>query len=177
MGRTRVFMAVAGVAVAAGLAATAGRAAVSRVVDGHVVCSIAASFEFGVPANVLLAVAEQEGGRPGQWVRNTNGTYDVGPLQFNTAYLRDLARYGITPQDVSAPGCYPFRLAAWRLRDHILHASGDFWTRVADYHSFDPRYNAPYRKAIIARASWWARWLDERFGTVDVATEANGGRP
>ena len=26
----------------------------------------------------MLAVAEQEGGKPGQWVHNTNGTHVVG---------------------------------------------------------------------------------------------------
>jgi hypothetical protein len=58
----------------------------------RVVCSIAAAVKYQVPANIVLAVAEKEAGKPGQWVRNTNGTHDVGPMQFNTAYLRDLAR-------------------------------------------------------------------------------------
>jgi hypothetical protein len=38
-----------------------------------------------------LAVGGKGSGKPGQWVRNSNGTHDVGPMQFNTAYLRDLA--------------------------------------------------------------------------------------
>ena len=62
----------------------------------RVVCSIAATVKYQVPANIVLAVAEKEAGKPGQWVLNTNGTHDVGPMQFNTAYLRDLAGYGIT---------------------------------------------------------------------------------
>lgn len=61
----------------------------------RVVCSIAAAVKYEVPANIMLAIAEKEGGRPGQWKRNNNGTDDVGQMQFNTAYLRELGRYGI----------------------------------------------------------------------------------
>jgi hypothetical protein len=39
-------------------------------------CSIQAADHYRIPALVLLAVAEQEGGKPGQKVRNSNGTYD-----------------------------------------------------------------------------------------------------
>jgi len=81
-----------------------------------VVCSITAAVRYEVPANIVLAVVEKEGGRPGQRVRNPNGTYDVGPLQFNTAYLKELRPYGITAADVEQSGCYPYALAAWRLR-------------------------------------------------------------
>ena len=62
----------------------------------RVVCSIAAAVKYEIPANIVLAVAEKEGGKPGQWVRNSDGSHDVGTMQFNTAYLRDLAPYGIT---------------------------------------------------------------------------------
>jgi hypothetical protein len=52
-----------------------------------IVCSIFAAVKYEVPANMLLAIAEKEGGRPGQWNRNDNGTVDVGSMQFNTVYL------------------------------------------------------------------------------------------
>jgi hypothetical protein len=134
----------------------------------RVVCSIAAAVKYQVPANIVLAVAEKEAGKPGQWVLNTNGTHDVGPMQFNTAYLRDLARYGITPADVAAAGCYAFDLAAWRLRQHINKDRGDLWTRAANYHSRTPQYNAVYRADLVVRARRWADWLEARFATVDV---------
>jgi len=121
-----------------------------------------------VPANIVLAVAEKEAGKPGQWVRNTNGTHDVGPMQFNTAYLRDLFGYGITPDDVAAAGCYAYDLAAWRLRQHIKKDRGDLWTRAANYHSRTPQYNAVYRVDLIVKAVRWADWLEARFVTVDL---------
>lgn len=128
----------------------------------RVVCSIAAAVKYQIPANVLLAVADMEGGKPGQWVLNTNGTHDVGPMQFNTAYLKGLAKYGIAPSDVAAAGCYCYDLAAWRLRQHIKKDSGDLWTRVANYHSRTYVHNAAYRKGLIKKADKWADWLATR---------------
>jgi hypothetical protein len=135
----------------------------------RVVCSIAAAAKYEIPANLVLAVAEQEGGKPGQWVRNANGTHDVGAMQFNTAYLAgELARYGITPADAAAPGCYPYELASWRLRMHIRNDSGDLWTKAANYHSRTPYYNGIYRAQIMQRAAKWGSWLEARFATFDL---------
>jgi hypothetical protein len=131
----------------------------------RIVCSISAGVKYEVPANIVLAVAEKEGGRPGQWVRNTNGTHDVGPMQFNTTYLRELERFGITANDVAARGCYAFDLAAWRLRMHLRNDKGDLWTRAANYHSRTPRFNAVYRADLMRKAVKWADWLEARFVT------------
>jgi len=134
-----------------------------------VICSISAAAAYEIPANIVLAVAEKEGGKPGQWVPNPNGTYDVGRMQFNTAYLKTLANYGITANDVAATGCYSFHLAAWRLRQHIQHDTGDLWTRVANYHSRTYTHNQTYRADLMVKAAKWADWLAGRFVTYDVA--------
>ena len=126
----------------------------------RIVCSIAASIHYDVPANIVLAVAEKEAGKPGQWVRNSNGTHDVGAMQFNTGYLKGLtAQYGITANDVAAAGCYAYDLAAWRLHGHLQKDSGDIWTRAANYHSRTPNYNAVYRADLIIKANKWAKQL------------------
>jgi len=133
----------------------------------RVTCSIEAAVKYEVPANILLAVAEKEGGKPGQWVRNANGTHDIGPMQFNTAYLSELARYGITPGHVSQSGCYAYTLAAWRIRMHIRNDRGDLWTKASNYHSYTPHLNAAYRTDLMRRAARWGKWLDARFATYD----------
>lgn len=127
----------------------------------QIVCSIEAARKYRIPPEVMLAVVEQEDGKPGQWVRNSNGTHDVGPMQFNTAYLRELAGYGITAEDVAAGGCYPFDLAAWRLRGHLTEDTGDMWSRAAYYHSRTPQPHAVYRAQIEHRGNRWQRWLDQ----------------
>lgn len=140
----------------------------------RVTCSISAAAKYQIPANIVLAVAEKENGKPGQWVRNNNGTHDVGTLQFNTAYLRELARYGIVPADVAAAGCYPYELAAWRLRKHIAKDQGDLWTRAANYHSRTPRFNDAYRADLMERAARWADWLAARYPTHEISAVRAG---
>lgn len=143
----------------------------------RVSCSIQAAARFAVPANLLIAVAEQEGGRVGQRVQNTNGTFDVGPMQFNTAYLRTLASFGITSEDVAASGCYPYELAAWRLQRHLHRSDGDLWSRAANYHSRTPDLNARYRAAIRTRAAKWGKWLSDHVPTVEIAEVAPAQAP
>ena len=131
----------------------------------RVVCSIIAAVKYEIPANILLAIAEKEGGKTGQWVQNKNGTHDVGSMQFNTAYLEDLSQYGITADHVARSGCYAYDLAAWRVRQHIKNDQGDIWTKAANYHSRTPKYNERYRADLIAKATKWADWLGEHFFT------------
>lgn len=142
----------------------------------RVVCSVAASVQYQVPANILLAIAEIENGKPGQRVRNVNGTEDVGVMQFNTAYLASLSQYGITADVVSQKGCYPYQLAAWRLRQHIENDTGDLWTRVSNYHSRTPAINARYRAKVMQKATKWASWLTARFKTHEVRFDQSMGR-
>jgi hypothetical protein len=136
--------------------------------DERVTCSIAAATRYQIPANIMLAVAEKEAGKPGQWVRNANGTLDVGAMQFNSIYIGTLAHYGITAADVAAAGCYSYDLAAWRLRHHITKDEGDLWTRCANYHSRTPRFNVAYRADLMRRATRWADWLSARYQTREI---------
>ena len=134
----------------------------------RIVCAVIAAIKYEIPANILLAVAEKEGGRPGRWEKNTNGTYDVGLMQFNTAWLKDMERYGITVADVADDSCYSYDLAAWRLRGHLTHDNNDLWTRAANYHSRTPKYNTIYRADLIKKAQKWQYWLAKHFSTYDV---------
>lgn len=136
---------------------------------------MAAALKFRMPPELMLAIAEMEGGKPGQWVRNANGSHDVGPMQFNTKYLAHLqARYGITAADVAASGCYPYELAAWRLRRHLDRDQGDVWTRVANYHSRRPSDNAKYRRKLVRKAASWASWLAAHYRTPERAGPRRG---
>lgn len=134
----------------------------------RIMCSINASTRFNVPANILLAVAEKEGGKPFLRVQNENGTYDLGVMQFNTAYLRTLKKYGIDEHHVLVQGCYPYELAAWRIAGHIKNDKGDIYERVSNYHSYTPKYNAIYRHDLIVKAKKWAIWLKKHFEVIVV---------
>jgi hypothetical protein len=133
-----------------------------RPIQQVLTCCLNAAARARIPPEILLAVAELEGGRPGQWVRNKNGSYDVGPMQFNTRYLKSLRHHGITAEDVQDSSCYPYELAAWRLGRHLRRDHGDLYTRAANYHSRSPRHNHTYRSRLIPRAQKWQRWLENR---------------
>ena len=139
------------------------------VLEQRVTCSVAAAVKFNVPANLLLAVAEIENGRPGLESTNANGTRDIGLMQFNTRYLDSLARFGIRAADVAGSDCYPFDLAAWRLSGHLARDQGDLWTRAANYHSRTPRHNAIYRRKLRQVASRWETWLRQQFQVEEFA--------
>lgn len=125
-------------------------------------CSVQAADHYRIPALVLLAVAELEGGKPGQKVRNSNGTYDYGVMQFNTVSLADLRPFGIKEYHVLAKGCYPYYLAAWRIAGHLQNDQGDIWQRAANYHSRTPYYNSVYRTNLLRRAAKIASRVDAK---------------
>lgn len=139
-------------------------------------CAIAAAVKYDFPANVLLAIAEQEAGKPNTWSSNRNGTYDVGVMQFNTAYLRQLQRYGIHPEHVASDTCYPYLLAAWRLKTHLVNDRGSFWTRISNYHSQTTYYNQKYAASVAPRAERWATWLEKNYATKEVNAEPGQGQ-
>lgn len=127
----------------------------------RIVCSVIASRAYDIPADILLAIAEIEGGFPDQLVANKNGTYDVGYMQFNSAYLKSLSvKYDQNFTElVNQSGCYSFFLAAWRLKGHLTNDKGSIWQRAANYHSKTEQFNLRYQKKLINSAHQWAEWL------------------
>lgn len=121
-------------------------------------CIYSASSVYDLFPPYLLAVAEQEGGSHDSKVKNTNGTYDLGYMQFNTAYIKTLNKYGITESDVSQKSCYPYYLAAWRIANHIKDDSGSIVQRISNYHSRTPKYNEIYRKSLKTKIDKWNKW-------------------
>lgn len=88
----------------------------------------------------VLAVLAAENGRVGQFVRNTNGSYDIGPMQINTIHLPELARtFGVSAptmaQLLAYDGCFNVAVGAYVLRKRTNEASGDFWYGIGRYHS------------------------------------------
>lgn len=126
-----------------------------------VICCIEATQDYGLPPAVVLSVAQAEDGQAGLWVENGNKTYDVGVMQFNTAYLKTLKPYGITPEAVEASGCYPYKLAAWRIAGHLKNDKGDYWSRVANYHSRSPALNLKYQSRLLNFFGAWMKWFKD----------------
>jgi hypothetical protein len=127
-------------------------------------CVITAAQKQGIPANVLLALSSLESGKNGQFVKNTNGSLDLGHFQINTTqWDRDglfAGRIDISPFDVAFRGCYNAELAAWIVKQHINEKTGqDYWTRIANYHSKTKQFNELYKEKLIPLVVEWGQWL------------------
>lgn len=138
-------------------------------------CVIEASKRQKVPANVLLALASMESGKNGQFVKNTNGSLDIGHFQINTIHFGARGHFKnlpITQKDVAWRGCYNAELAAWLLAKSLNDPAAshqDFWTRAANYHSKTPKYNTIYKNKLVPFAVQWGEWLQKKEQQVSVS--------
>lgn len=91
------------------------------------------------------------------------GHFRVNPRHWAKGGL--LARYPEITQDAAAwDGCYNAALAAWLIQQQLSQPSqDDYWTRLASYHSSDPKENATYRSKLIPRAIEWGDWLQQQY--------------
>lgn len=117
------------------------------------VCIFAAAQTYSVPAPVILGILHVEGGRVGQAVLNTNGTYDLGPMQINTIWMPELARHWQVSQSqatqmVRDDACINIGVGAWILRKK-MNDTGSLYQGIAWYHSATPRFGHKYREKVL----------------------------
>jgi len=110
------------------------------------VCLAEAAREFDVPLAALAGLLAAEGGKEGEAIGNTNGSWDLGPFQVNTCNLNELVEQGFSPKAILTDGCVNAHAAAWILRREYAR-TGDLWTAIGAYHSRTPHL----RDAYIAR--------------------------
>ena len=112
-------------------------------------CIIEASQKHGVPLAALLGILSVEGGRVGEALSNTNGTWDMGPFQINTCHSNLLESKGMSPKDILTNGCANSHFAAWLLQYHVKQR-GDIWSAIAAYHSVTPHLGQAYLQRVQA---------------------------
>lgn len=117
-------------------------------------CLIMASQTYQVPPQVMIGILNVEGGRIGQEVANTNGTYDMGPMQVNTLWLEKLTHYWNVDRStarhwVRDDGCVNVHVAAWILRQKLDEAGGNLYNGIARYHSATPYLGTRYANKVI----------------------------
>ena len=116
-------------------------------------CLMLAAQTYSVPPAVMVGILQVEGGSLGQAVRNTNGTYDLGPMQINTLWVPELATYWGVEQGTAArwirdDACTNMGVAAWILRRH-LNETGSLSKAIANYHSKTPSHGYPYKAKVV----------------------------
>lgn len=113
-----------------------------------------ASQTHDVPPALLTGIYKAEGGKVGQEVKNTNGSYDLGPMQINTIWLPELSKkWGVNKETahrkVRDDACTNINVAAWILRKH-LNETKDLAKALEHYHSRTPEFGKKYKKRVIS---------------------------
>ena len=116
-------------------------------------CLMLASQTYSVPPAVLVGIYKAEGGKVGQEVKNTNGSYDLGPMQINTIWMPELAKkWGVSEETakrwVRDDACTNVGVSAWILKGH-LQETGNLSQAIAHYHSRTPVHGTRYKKRVI----------------------------
>lgn len=110
-------------------------------------CIVRSAEQMNLPLDVLISVMYQEGGKPGQAVRNTNGTYDLGPMQVNTFWLKYFAKRGVAPEELLNNGCINVLAGAYILASEIAN-TGSLTKGIAQYHSRTKKFQDIYLNNI-----------------------------
>ena len=117
-------------------------------------CLMMAAQNYAIPPQVLIGILHVEGGKIGQQVRNTNGTYDLGPMQINTLWTKELAqKWGVSRERakrlIRDDACTNINVAAWIFRRN-LNETKSLPKAIEWYNSRTPHIGRAYRKKVIA---------------------------
>ena len=112
-------------------------------------CLQQAADHYRVPVALVRAILKTEGGRPGLEVRNQNGSYDLGPMQINTAWLPTLAPRAISRAMLRDDYCVNVAVGTWILARELQRlpaqaSRAQIWQNMAAYHSRTPQHNVRY---------------------------------
>lgn len=111
-----------------------------------VACWDEAAARYHLNRDLLQAIARTESGLNSQAIGvNRNGSYDIGLMQINSAWLPALRAYGIAERDLFEP-CTNLHVGAWILAGQVSRL-GYTWNAVGAYNAVSPAL----RNAYIAR--------------------------
>lgn len=117
-------------------------------------CVNVSARDYEINPFILLSVLKQEsGGKTGIVSPNTNGTYDLGPAQFNTSSWAAIFqnKFSISRDALINNMCQAIRAMAYAVRTEIDKAGGDIWKGIGNYHSRTPVHHQKYVKAVYAQ--------------------------
>ena len=116
-------------------------------------CLMVAAQSYQVPPAVLMGIYYVEGGKVGQAVKNTNGSYDLGPMQINTLWIPELSKHwGVSKATakrwIKDDPCTNVNVAAWIFRKNWDEAK-TLTRAIAWYNSRTPSIGKRYMKKVI----------------------------
>lgn len=114
------------------LSTLAAVAAIAAPLSAQAHCWEDAARDYGIPAEVLKAVAKTESNFNSEAMnRNPNGTHDIGMMQINSTWLKTLESYGITESDLRQP-CTNIKVGAWVLSNNAKKLGWN-WNAIGAY--------------------------------------------
>lgn len=115
-------------------------------VEIYTQCITDASRFFGIDAELVFTLFDNEGGKVGTFSRNKNGTYDIGPMQINSSNLPEISTHfpSVTWRVLAYDACASFWVGTWWLYRKIVARKGNVFEGIGDYNSKTPKVRAKY---------------------------------
>lgn len=110
-------------------------------------CINEAAIEFNISAKLIITILNVERGKNGQAIKNTNRSYDLGPMQVNTRWLPRLKKYGVSREDLQFNPCLNVKVGAWILSKELANET-EFTKAVGNYNSHTPKFNSSYVQKV-----------------------------
>lgn len=129
----------------------------SVIVPITLACLIQAAELQNVPPAVLLTIQQVEGGKVGEVSRNSNDTYDIGPMQINSIHIDEIANTAFKGDKKAAEerllndGCYNAFVGAYLLRKALIKENNNLFEAVGRYHSGTKKYKTRYQSKFIEK--------------------------
>lgn len=117
--------------------------------DVPVACINQAATEYQVPAALIMAIIQVEGGSTGLAMPNTNRTFDLGVMQINTSWASTFEQKGYSISDIQNDACKNVMVGVWILSQCLANNSNNLIAAVGDYHSHTPAYNYKYAIKVL----------------------------
>lgn len=111
-------------------------------------CIASAAASFRVPELALWVLRDVEAGTLGRVSSNTDGSYDIGPMQINSWWLRHLGKHGVTEDMLLNNLCMNIAVGAWILAQE-LQRHQDLSKAIAHYHSPTARHQKRYLGLVV----------------------------
>lgn len=127
----------------AALAAGRDRIALPETLPLSWECVVDAAARYNLPLAAMVGILATEGGKTGEALSNTNGTWDMGPFQINTCHINELLQAGMVPDVILRDGCANAYAAAFILRKEY-DRTRNIWDAVGAYHSRTPHFRDAY---------------------------------
>ncbi len=131
-----------------------------------VACLVDAAHSQHVPLAAVVAIMAAEGGQVGHVALNRNGTYDLGPGQINSSWLRPLAERRISESMIRNNGCINVMASAWIFRQALVEMKGNVWAAIGRYNSRSGALSLKYQRRVY-------RLLSSHLNVAAVVARAN----